>query len=460
MRLNWLLGVIIGFLILYVGIFGLAGFGLSWTSLTSLPTTENFDDLGGWALTTDASSTGALPATINPAGQVQLQAGVPPSGTTVPFDNDRSAITTSTNIPVSLVQGHAGWTMSMLMKIDAGGLTASPNFGNLMVQWYMQGYWWNVQIEGTGMMLYTMPTGHGTVTFALDSGWHTWTFSQTAVGTSGCTIDAFYDTAKLVTFSSVTAGVYPKLSLDCFHGMLCHIDKITVVDGAQNPGQPTTGSLTVTTTKDGSPLSGVAISISGPASQSGTSDASGTYTFSSLAPGSYSVSGSYGSVSNKAGNPSPVSVTAGGTAASAIDFSVTNPNTGTIAVTAKDVYGNAVAIDVSITGPTSKTQNTGTGGATSFINLPYGAYHISGSYNGETKTGDVTITSSSPTASIALSFTTQYVPNQWDKILAQIRVVIAQMQTPLEILGGLITAISSIMLILPAKNRPAPLPPR
>ena len=459
MRLTWVVGVIVGVLILYLGIFGLAGVGLSWTS-TTLPTTENFDDLGGWALTTDASSTGAQPATISPAGQVQLQAGVPPSGTTVPFDNDRCAISSSTTFPVSLVQGHAGWTMSMLMKIDAGGLTASPNFGNLMVQWYMKGYWWNVQIEGTGKMLYGTATGPGTVTFALDSNWHTWTFSQTAVGTSGCSIDAYYDTAKLVTFSSLTAAVDQKLSLDCFHGMLCHIDKITIVDGNSNPGQPTTGSLTVTTTKDGSPLSGVAIAISGPASQTATSDASGTYTFSSLAPGSYSVSGSYGSVSNKAGNPSPVSVTAGGTAASSIDFTVTTPGTGTITITAKDLYGNGVPIDVTITGPTTKTQNTGTTGITSFVNLPYGAYHVSGTYNSETKSTDLTITSSAPTASYTLQFTSQYVPTQWDAILKTIRAFIAQMQTPLEILGGLITAISSIMLILPAKTPSPPNPPR
>ncbi len=49
------------------------------------------------------------------------------------------------------------------------------------------------------------------------------------------------------------------------------------------------GNLVITVTGDGNPLAGAVVAVSGPETQSGTTDTSGTVTFTGLTPGSYTV---------------------------------------------------------------------------------------------------------------------------------------------------------------------------
>jgi hypothetical protein len=455
MRPNYIPVIIIGVLLLYVGIFGIEGLGLAWTS-QSLPTTEPFNDLLGWS---PYSSGGGRTPIINPAGQVELWGGPASSGQ---WDT-RSSVSSSSGGP-SAVLNIPQFTITIRMQFSTLGSTGQYA-GMHQVQWYDFSWWWWISIEATGNIRFSNGDypAIGTASWTPDTNWHTWTFLNTRSGTTSDSVYVYKDTLKITTLQSASVqGLNPKISLDTYNEAVVHIDEIKVLSGLVDPAQPTTGTLTVATTKDGAGLSGVSVSISGPTPKSGTTT-DGSISWSDLSAGSYSVSGTYNSVT-KPGVPSPVSVTAGGTATSSIDFTSTLPGTGTITVTCLDVYRTALpGIEVSVTrsgGPTTK-QRTGSSGVATFVNLQYSSYTISATFNSEAKTDSKTISSTSPSAASTLQFSSEWTgPTWWDNFVIMLRGFVNKVRMPMEIFGGIITAIGAIMLILPAKSNTIRIAPR
>lgn len=446
MRPNYIPVIVVGVMLLYLGIFGIEGFGFQWTA-TTLPTTEEFNDYVGWSPYEEG---GAPRVIINPASQAEFSA----KGSTTTQSRDSLVCFT----PGGAVQGVSTFTISMRMQFNDIGSTTAPFIGSFSMQWYDYSWWYYTDIRADGVINIPGATGAWTP----NTNWHTWTFCNTRTGTASVSVAVYLDATKLFTLQSASAAASPKISLDCFNQAIVHVDWVKVVSGIVDPSQPTTGTLTVTATKDGSPVSGAYISITGPTPKTDTTGTSGTCSWSDLSPGSYSVSGTYNSVT-KTGVPSPVSVTVSTPATSAVDFTSTIPGTGTITVTCLDVYGNALSgIEISATrtsGPTTK-QTTGASGIATFVNLQYSTYTISATFNNEAKTDTKTISSTSPSASVQFQFSTEkQEPSWWDKFVETLRTVVNTVKMPLTIFGGLITAVGSIMMVLPAKAyRPTPRP--
>jgi hypothetical protein len=236
MRAKWFAGIIVGILLLYFGFMGASGVGLTWTSATSLPTVENFNDLAGWQ---PYSSGGGAQPMINPAGQLELHAGQPAPGNSAGGTDDRSAVRSIASTPGPAMNAASAMTISIKMMADNWGTN-----GHIEYQLYTGNWWLSVGVykdkvttnPGTGIWPHTSDTGSHTYSMAITS------------GSSGTSLTFTVDSTKLGTTSTFGPGVgvsYWGISLDAWDGMLCHIDSVDIESGNVSP-PPNNNKYTLT----------------------------------------------------------------------------------------------------------------------------------------------------------------------------------------------------------------------
>ena len=195
-------------------------------------------------------------------------------------------------------------------------------------------------------------------------------------------------TTKTVTdgtysFSSLTEGSYSATASMTGYTSVTSPTSVTPGANTSNPIAltPNPGSLSgaVSDSITNADLNGVNISYTGPGGSTGSTMTSsmGTYSFSSLAEGSYSVTAS---IPNYTSQTNPVSVTPG--TGATLSFALA-PNPGSISGAVTDsVSGDPiVGATVSYTGPggSSGSINTGTGDTYSFSSLTEGSYSVTAS---------------------------------------------------------------------------------
>ena len=184
------------------------------------------------------------------------------------------------------------------------------------------------------------------------------------IGTTDAGGNFFFDNMVPGSYSIVTTlpeHTCPVASVEIF------ADNTTQVDVACT--QPP-ATIVVTVTSQGVPVVGASVTISGPASSSATTNASGIATLTTQTPGTYTVS---------------VAATALGlncpsTTADAVLGETTNvaivctPLTGTIRVTATSIGSPVAGATVTLQGPTPGTEVTNANGVATFPNRSPGNY--------------------------------------------------------------------------------------
>jgi len=422
MRPIYVIGIVLSISLIYLSIFGLAGFGFP-LQLTGTIYRQDFNSMDGWAVHYGT-------AKINPAGQLEMNS---PAGT-------GTARRCALNTLAGSLQLPATYTVEFKMIIDR-----MPSDGVQEVGIYDDTYWIPFDI-------YTDHVKTGTKSFSVNVGnqWHVWMLvcDHTAATNK---FDVYMDKQKLTSMDYIPSPDLQgqgKLSLDGFGGAeidtLTHFDYIYIDSGLLSPSG---GRILAHCSQSGNPVQGASVQV--PGSGSATSGTDGIAIISSVPAGTYTVTATYSGVTRT--NPGVI-VIAGQDTDIFFDFS-SNPS-GTIMVNAKDVNGKTITVTVSLTGPTAGSHDT----PWTFSSLAYGSYTVSGTWKGETKTGSATLTSSSPSASITLQYSQADTGGEFPNILLLVNNLIIKYSQPIMILGALGTLISSIMFVLPAKKVYAPAP--
>jgi hypothetical protein len=224
------------------------------------------------------------------------------------------------------------------------------------------------------------------------------------------------------------------------------------IDGS-TPPPGETGAIAAHCILNGNPLQGVSVSVSGPSSGTGTTNSAGVATISNLQAGTYTVQGYYSGNGITRTNTGVI-VVSGHTADTYFDFTPGGTSTGSVYVAAQDSNGQGLSTTVSLSGGPSSPASQTT--PCTFGQLAFGSYTVIGTYSGETKTQSVTISASSPTSSVTLHFSATGPPD----ILAEIRAFFNNPTVKnLFLWSGIGTAtISGILVILPEKRRSSPYP--
>jgi len=148
-------------------------------------------------------------------------------------------------------------------------------------------------------------------------------------------------------------------------------------------GAPTTGGIsgTVTDTNNGLAISGATVTLSGGGTGTATTDASGNYSFSNLAPAGYTVTASLATYTPGAGSSKAVTVTAGNTASGNLTLTST---LGSITGHVTDATSHAAinGATVTITSGGSGSATTDASGAYTISGLTAGSYSLSASKSG------------------------------------------------------------------------------
>jgi uncharacterized protein (DUF2141 family) len=139
-------------------------------------------------------------------------------------------------------------------------------------------------------------------------------------------------------------------------------------------GGASTGSLRVLVTLDSAAQAGASLLLT-PGNVVATTGGDGSYTFTGLSAGTYSVSASLG---GNAGSAAGISVAAGQTAQVTIPI---GPPTGSIQITARQNSVPQAGVDLALS-PGGLTGTTGGGGTYTFQHLPPGTYDILASADG------------------------------------------------------------------------------
>jgi hypothetical protein len=279
-RPKYIIGVILGLLVVYVGIFGLQGFGLR-LSLTGTLMKQDCNDLSGWQVAMGNVAVG--------------------TGTFVGTWDLTSSSTRSEADLVNPVTWGTQFTVEAKIKVDNWGAsdTGQTNFGLVHDETdkvYIFGLYSN-RIVVSGQFF-----NHVT-----DTGWHIWTWT---VDNTLNEIKAYVDGTFLATFATVPITynimTYVILSSPNAVPTEAHVDYWYVDSGVHPPGGggPTTGTLQIYGSSQGSYVS-ASVTLSGTESHLGNTLADGTALQWTVAAGSYSITGLYN------GNP-PQSTTVNG----------------------------------------------------------------------------------------------------------------------------------------------------
>lgn len=428
MRPSWIVGVVIGILILYLGMFGLAGFGMSTLSLAGAPYRADFNDTSGWYVVSGTTFTvsggiGTVSIPASMSGGMQTTAG-------------------------TFLDPGTQYTITFRMNLQT-----CSGVGCAAVTVYGTGYWIPWSINGSYISEYegANPRLNCHLPNDITGQWHNWTMLVTA---STGSMDIYMDSTKMLptsgAWNTVTvAGLAPKVCVDLYAGSTggtaVLVDFIYGDDGLHPPGSSTpvsgNGWILAHCTSSSSPLSGVSVSASGPSTGSATSGSDGLATITGLAAGTYSVAATYGGVTK---SNTGVVVTANAGADTYLDFTPNAIGTGSITVSAQDVNGKSITVTVTLTGPTTVSHDT----PYTFTSLPYGSYSVAGTWKGETQTQSATISSTTTSTSVTLHYT--QADTGTTDILALLRAYITKYQTPIMAFGGILTLLSAIMFVLPA----------
>jgi hypothetical protein len=278
LRPKYIAGIAIGIFLIYFSIYGLAGFGLTWTGFTSLPVKEDFDSLsGGQTLGWDVTGT--------PSGNV-----APKIVTTFPGATSCAELQAST--------GKADTRSSMQnYGVAQNALTQNDTY---TVQYRLQANftgskgWVSFGVTPTDSMRWELSINASYVTnggagisqnyypLAQDNLWHLYTILVTKGSGSpkAETFDVYRDGNKIGTgWTATNNPAWQKIvCIESWNDSLqAHVDYL-YFDAGLNPPGPTTASLTVNTQSAGSPLGGVTVSADSVPDQTTNSGGSTVFT--------------------------------------------------------------------------------------------------------------------------------------------------------------------------------------
>jgi hypothetical protein len=371
-----------GLLLLYVGVFGLRGFGLSASfslNAASLPAKEQFQELNGW----NPMSTGSAVAPY-------ISAVGPSDNSSVVLDASRGGLSQVSHGITSLVTAMQ-WTASMYAK---GTLLQMQFWGTTYKVW--------VQVWAGGELTGSDGTGLGSV----DSNWHLYSMEVTVSGTDAysnyhASASFYLDGVLKGTFSSVgndavnwspvivlaanSGGVGTVDFLDLESGLLTGAQLQALIPGT-TPTSPTTGSLAVTCTKGGSGLEGVTVTLTSAGGTSAgpytaISDATGKATISNIQAGSYHVAAEESGYILQSTPPDPLNIQTGSPTTLSLVFAFSS-ETGTVRVSCSTVNNVPVAeAIISLVGSTGNAMgqsylahSDATG--TAVLTVLTGTYHV------------------------------------------------------------------------------------
>jgi len=207
------------------------------------------------------------------------------------------------------------------------------------------------------------------------------------VSLSGADTDStMTDAEGNYSFNGLTNGNYtvtPSLAGHIFtpSGTVVIIDGIDRTDIDFTATASTTPTYTISGTISGAVISGVTITLAGTSSGSALTDASGHYSFSGLANGSYTITPS------KTGytfNPTTISVTVNNADMTGQSFTATAITTPTYTISGKVSGDVASGVTITLAGTSSGSALTDTGGNYSFGGLASGSYTLTALKTGYT----------------------------------------------------------------------------
>lgn len=146
------------------------------------------------------------------------------------------------------------------------------------------------------------------------------------------------------------------------------------------PQAPARGSINGSITNGGSGVAGVAVTLGGGASRTGTSSAAGTFAFADLLPGGYAVSIAVpAGLTLAAGEQASRSVTVTSGQATSLTFQLATaaPTEGTVSGSVRAAGTGLAGASLTLTGGTvSRSATTASGGGYAFAAVPAGGYVV------------------------------------------------------------------------------------
>jgi hypothetical protein len=433
MKPKWIIGIVIGILLAYIGAFGTAGFGFQ--TGTTLPYHEEFNDLNQW----NTSVGGTLSGYALESGTLKTWADTKTAG-------GLAGVYQTGGIAPALGVATV-WTARIRMKVDVWGGSSSQ--GNL------QGheYWRFVTASGTKLVdIYLMqtmisyPGDLGTwMQHATDTNYHLYTIVYQAGA-----YDFYIDNLKLVSAQAASVTTNNEVRLYTKFANQAHYDYLYLDNEAIPPINPPVdqyGSLVVQAFSDSTPIQ-INVIATGPETRTGITTTSGSpLTFTNVKVGTYYVTGTYNSVTKSVS----ATVVANQQASAVLTWtSNPQPTTGALIIQAYS-DNNPIAVPVTVTGPESHSGTTTTSGNPLTFTVTFGTYTVTGSYNGVQKTATATV-SSTGSGVATLSWTSVVPPTDF---LQMIRNFINNGTTRTVLLWGGIacSGLSAIVAFVPFSKK-------
>lgn len=380
----------LGLLLMYIGAFGVAGFGfvgLQWTgSLSEGGGTfrHDFNDLNSW-------NQKGLPTLTVSDGQLYIQSGA----------------TAWSYLPGADSTWH--FTVSFYAKVDT--------FGNLRMAYEGLGWLFWVEVRSGGAVF----TNAGSTGVVVDHEWHLYSFQINVNGNSwgdasnqhgNFLFDAILKSSLTATTLGASGTEMYDVKIVATGNVQAHFDFVEATGSIVVPALPTppsitptsVGSIKVTCKKGTQLLEGALVKVvdsAGATIKSGTTAADGTVTLTEIpAPVTYTVS------ATKEGETSPASQNIPVTAITTplpVTFVFSSPvvTTGTIIATCKKNNVALAGVTVSVG---SLSQTSGSDGVATISSISFSTYTVTASKTGETTQTKTNIEVSATNTPVSLSF--------------------------------------------------------